>query len=62
MTEEYNVEDSNIYSPFSINNYDLNNDVEVHIISHNDSPSKGFKLSKSNSNNLSEEKHESNNN
>jgi hypothetical protein len=62
MTDDYNVEDSNIYSPFSVNNYDLNNDVGAHIISHNDSSSKRFKLSKSNSNNLNEEKNESNNN
>ena len=62
MTDDYNVEDSNIYSPFSVNNYDLNNDIGVHIISHNNSSSKRFKLSKSNSNNLNEEKNESNNN
>jgi hypothetical protein len=58
MTDDYNVEDSNIYSPFTVNNYDLNNDIEVHILSHNDSSSKRFKLSKSISNNLNEEENE----
>jgi hypothetical protein len=58
MTDDYNVEDSNIYSPFTVNNYDLNNDIEVHILSHNDSSSKRFKLSKSVSNNLNEEENE----
>ena len=61
VTEDYNVEDSNIYSPFSVNNYDLNNDIGVHIFSGNESSSKRFKLSKSNSHNANEEEKESNN-
>jgi len=60
MTDDYNVEDSNTYSPFAVNNYDLNNDVGVHIISNNESSSKRFKLSKSHSNSLNEEENESN--
>ena len=61
LTNDYNVEDSNTYSPFAVNNYDLNNDIEVHIISPSDSSSKRFKLSKSNSNNLNDKENESNN-
>ena len=60
MTDDYNVEDSNTYSPFAVNNYDLNNDVGVHIISNNESSSKRFKLSKSHSNSLNEEENDSN--
>ena len=48
-------EDSNIYSPFSVNNYDLNNDSGVHIISPKDSSSKRFKISKSYSNSFNKE-------
>ena len=55
ITDDYNIEDSNIYSPFSVNNYDLNNDIGVHIISPKDSSSKRFKISKSYSNSFNKE-------
>ena len=45
---DYNVEDSNIYIPSVVNNYELNNDIGVHIISSKNSSSK-----KSNSINIS---------
>jgi palmitoyltransferase ZDHHC9/14/18 len=37
---DYNVEDSNIYIPSVVNNYELNNDIGVHIISSKSSSSK----------------------
>ena len=55
---DYNVEDSNIYIPSAVNNYELNNDIGVHIISSNCSSSKKSNSVKINSNNFIEEENE----
>ena len=55
---DYNVEDSNIYIPSFVNNYELNNDIGVHIISSNCSSSKKSNSVKINSNNFIEEENE----
>ena len=55
---DYNVEDSNIYIPSVVNNYELNNDIGVHIISSNCSSSKKSNSVKINSNNFIEEENE----
>jgi len=55
---DYNVEDSNIYIPSVVNNYELNNDIGVHIISSNGTSSKKSNSSKINSNNFIEEENE----